>query len=112
MSKEEFEVILPSSFEQIDEWASGKGSPSDDLTNGCPPEHFVFLSMIQSILIMLNGRCNPIGSWVTSDMPSSFIDIDISREMRWLGFSESEIKRWELVKKIERETGKRCDDYV
>ena len=40
------------------------------------------------------------------------LGIDISSELRRLGCSTAEINRWKLIKKIERKTRKRCDDYV
>ena len=46
------------------------------------------------------------------DTDSDLRNMDISRELRLLGYPESEINRWALIKKIEQRTGKPCDDYV
>lgn len=125
MSSEGFEVIKPSTFEKVDEWAT-PAFLSQELPNDYLQIFFPNLSELRQTLLDLynhlnGGPTNAIGPWQQTSVSEpdkaksvddDLIDMDISREMRWLGFPESEIKRWELVKKIERKTGKRCDDYV
>ena len=98
-------------FEHIDEWVS-----NPDVITMIANER-QFFDVIKTLKATLSGVELAIDRAEYHAIPCPTVDaellgIDISRELRLLGCSALEIKRWELVKKIERETGKRCDDYV
>lgn len=120
MSLNEFEIIPASTFEQVEEWAI----PKSPVTPTSPLDYDSFWDFLkafhESTNMPVEGFFKSIGAWTFMDKPNDLSNafrelgfgVDISKELRLLGFPEAEIKRWALLKTIENKTGKRCDDYV
>lgn len=120
MSLDGFEIIPASTFEQVEEWTM----PESPVTPTDPLDYDSFWDFLkafhESTKAPIEGFFKAIGAWAFMDKPNDpsnafrelGLGVDISRELRLLGCPEAEIKRWALLKQIERRTGKRCDDYV
>ena len=94
-----FERIDDRTFKSIDEWVHP--TPKQSVI-------FDFLSAL------LGGYqiYTPYEPAKAMDRDKDMLYVDISKELRLLGYPESEINRWTLIKKIEQRTGKQCDDYL
>ena len=118
MKLEGFERISDDEFEEIEEWAKPESKPDLSFCYKYFPNLAPFLD---SILHENRSRkqivtpYEPTTSYEQAkvmDVDQDLRDIDISKELRLLGYPESEINRWALIKKIEQRTGKQCDDYL
>ena len=99
MKTEGFERIPDCTFEAIDEWVdpTPKQSTILNLLSALLGEHQIYVPYEPAKVI---------------DRDKDMLYMDISKELRLLGYPESEINRWALIKKIEQQTGKQCDDYL
>jgi len=98
-----FKRVAESEFKKIDEW-----------TTPASKKKWHIRCLYNKILPKQKGH-HSVGKYqgpALIDTDNDLRNMDISKELRLLGYPESEINRWALIKKIEQRTGKQCDDYL
>ena len=97
MKTEGFERIPDCTFESIEEWVD----PNVSMYFLMNPENsYLLWDPFYPTTVPAPTQYQPVK---IIDLDRDLLNIDISKELRFLGFTEPEIQRWALIKKVQRE---------